>query len=115
MIKIAGVQVFTPADVKVKRFDLEKTRRTASGRLVVDVVATKRQVDVTWRYIPDAALQTILDLLAANKPFFTLEYPDASGQQVMTAHVNGDISTSLWHTIGGVRRWSEVQISFIEQ
>ncbi len=113
-IIIAGTQVARPADVKVGRFDLTKASRTASGKMVMDVIATKRRVDVTWRYLPDADLQTILDVIAANKPFFTLQYPDAGGQQTMTCYA-GDINTSLWHTVGGVRYWSEVSIPFIEQ
>lgn len=114
LLTIAGVQVANPAEVKIGRFDLTKSNRTASGRMVMEYIATKRRVDVVWRYIPDADLQVILNLLAANKPFFTLEYPDAGGQQTMTCYA-GDINTSLWHTINGVRRWSEVSISFIEQ
>lgn len=99
----------------MSRFDLTKSKRTASGRMVMEVVRPGvRRVDVVWRYIPDADLQKILDLLAANKPFFTLQYPDAGGQQTMTCYA-GDINTSLWHTIGGVRRWSEVSIAFIER
>ena len=111
---IAGTKVARPADIKVGRFDLTKSNRTASGKMVMEYIATKRRVDVVWRYIPDADLQVILNLLAVNKPFFTLEYPDAGGQQTMTCYA-GDINTSLWHTINGVRRWSEVSISFIEQ
>jgi len=83
--------------------------------MVMEVVRPGvRRVDVVWRYIPDADLQKILDLLAANKPFFSFEYPDAGGQKTMTAYC-GDINTSLWHTIGGVRRWQEVSIAFIER
>ncbi len=111
---IAGTKVARPADIRVGRFDLTKSNRTASGKMVMEYIATKRRADVVWRYIPDADLQVILNLLAANKPFFTLEYPDAGGQQTMTCYA-GDINTSLWHTINGVRRWSEVSISFIEQ
>ena len=115
MLKIASVQVHDPAELRVSRFDLTKSKRTASGRMVMEVVRPGvRRVDVVWRYIPDADLQKILDLLAANKPFFTLQYPDAGGQQTMTCYA-GDINTSLWHTIGGVRRWSEVSIAFIER
>ena len=114
-IRIAGTLVARPAEVKVGRFDLTKANRTASGRMVMEVVrAGVRRVDVVWRYIPDADLQVILDLLAVNKPFFTLEYPDAGGQKTMTAYC-GDITTSLWHTRGGVRYWDEVSIPFIEQ
>ena len=113
-IYIAGIKVASPADVKVGRFDLTKANRTASGRMKIEYIATKRRVDVVWRYIPDADLQVILNLLAANKPFFTLEYPDAGGQQTITCYA-GDINTSLWHTRNGIRYWSEVSIAFIEQ
>jgi len=111
---IAGTKVARPADIKVGRFDLTKSNRTASGKMVMEYIATKRRVDVVWRYIPDADLQVILNLLAANKPFFTLEYPDAGGQQTMTCYA-GDINASLWHTRNGIRYWSEVSIAFIEQ
>ena len=73
-----------------------------------------RRVDVTWSYLPDAELQTILNVLAANKPFFALKYPDAGGDKTMTCYV-GDIITGLWHTIGGVKRWEDVRLAFIEQ
>lgn len=113
-IYIAGIKVARPADVKVGRFDLVKASRAASGLMRMKYIATKRRVDVTWTYLPDPELEKILDILAANKPFFTLEYPDAGGQQTMTCYA-GDINTGLWHTRGGVRYWKEVSIAFIEQ
>jgi len=73
-----------------------------------------RRVDVVWRHMPDEVLKIMLDVLAANKPFFELRYPDAGGEQHMTCYV-GDITTSLWHTVGGVRYWEEVGLAFIEQ
>jgi len=114
-IRIAGTLVARPAEVKVGRFDITKSSRTASGRMVMEVIRPGvRRVDVVWRYIPDADLQVILNLLAANKPFFTLEYPDAGGQKTMTCYA-GDVNTTLWHTRGGVRYWEEVSVPFIEQ
>lgn len=114
-IVIAGVQVARPAEVKVGRFDLTKAKRTASGRMAMEVIrADVRRVDVTWKMLPDPELQTILSVLAAHKPFFTLQYPDAGGQQTMTCYA-GDVNTTLWHTVNGVRYWSEVSVPFIEQ
>ena len=113
-IYIAGIKVASPADVKVGRFDLVKARRAASGRMKMEYIATKRRVDVTWTYLPDPELEKILDILAANKPFFVLEYPDAGGTKTMTCYA-GDIDTSLWHTMNGMRYWKEVSIAFIEQ
>jgi hypothetical protein len=114
LLKIAGVEVANPAEVSIGRFDLTKSGRTASGKMVMDIVATKRRVDVVWKMIKDSELQTIINTITANKPFFSLTYPDAGGTKTMTCYA-GDITTSLWHTVNGVRYWQEVSIPFIEQ
>ncbi|MBC7193866.1 hypothetical protein [Marinobacter sp.] len=114
LLTITGVQVANPAEIKVGRFDLTKSSRTASGRMVMELIATKRRVDVTWKMLADDQLKQIIDLITAHKPFFTLTYPDAGGTASMTCYA-GDINTSLWHTVGGIRYWSEVTIPFIEQ
>jgi len=114
MLKIAGVSVKAPSEVNIGRFDLTKSGRTASGKMVMDIIATKRRVDVVWKMLPDNELQKIIDTITANKPFFSLEYPDAGGTKTMTCYA-GDIVTSLWHTKNGVRYWEEISIPFIEQ
>ena len=114
MLKIAGITVKAPTELKVGRFDLSKSSRTASGKMVMDITATKRRVDVVWKMLPDDELQKIIDTIAANKPFFTLEYPDAGGQMTMTCYA-GDINAGLWHTKNGIRYWQDVSIAFIEQ
>lgn len=114
MFKIAGVSVINPAELKVGRFDLTKSGRNALGNMIMEVIATKRRVDCTWKMVKDSDLQIIIDTITANKPFFSLEYPDAGGTKTMACYA-GDINTSLWHTINGVRHWDEVMIPFIEQ
>jgi hypothetical protein len=114
MLKIAGVSVKAPTELKIGRFDLTKSGRTASGKMMMDIIATKRRVDVVWKMIPDDELKKILDVINANKPFFSLEYPDTGGTKTMTCYA-GDITTSLWHTKNGIRYWEEVSIPFIEQ
>lgn len=114
MLKIAGVTVKTPSELKIGRFDITKSSRTASGKMTMEVIATKRRVDCTWKMIEDSELQIIIDTITANKPFFSLEYPDAGGSETMTVYA-GDINTSLWHTINDVRYWQEASVAFIEQ
>ena len=114
MLKIAGVLVKAPTDLKIGRFDLTKSSRTASGKMVMELIATKKRVDIIWKMLPDDELQKIIDTITANKPFFSLEYPDTGGSKSMVCYA-GDIVTSLWHTKNGVRYWEEVSIPFIEQ
>jgi hypothetical protein len=112
---IAGIQVAKPSKVKVGRFDITKGERTASGVMRLDVVrAGVRRVDVTWTKLRDDLYEEILDLLAANKPFFEFRYPDAGGTKSMVCYA-GDINADIWHTINGVRYWDTVTIAFIEQ
>lgn len=114
MLKIAGVTVKTPNELKIGRFDLTKSNRTASGKMMMELIAIKRRVDCVWRMLPDNDLKLIVDTITVNKPFFSLEYPDVGGQMTMTCYA-GDIITSLWHTKNGIRYWEEVSIGFIEQ
>ena len=114
MLKIAGITVKTPSELKIGRFDITKSNRTASGKMVMELIATKRRIDCTWKMITDTELQLILDTITANKPFFALEYPDVGGNKTMTCY-SGDINATMWHTKNGVRYWEEVTISFIER
>mgnify|MGYP001478829875 CR=1 FL=1 len=114
MLTIAGTKVANPAEVQVGRFDLTKSDRTASGKMVMEIIATKLRVDVTWKMLKDSDLKTIIDIITVHKPFFSLAYPDAGGTQSMTCYA-GDIVAGLWHTVGSIRYWEEVQIAFIEQ
>jgi hypothetical protein len=114
VFRIAGVKIKTPSEVKIGRFDITKAERNAAGKMVMDIIATKRRVDCTWALIADSDLQTILNAITANKPFFALEYPEVGGQNTMICY-SGDINTGLWHTKNGVRYWQDVSIPFIEQ
>lgn len=114
MLWIAGTHVKNPAAIRLGVFDLTKADRTADGTMVMDIIATKRRVDVTWKFISDTDLALIVDTITAHKPFFTLRYPEAGRERTITCYA-GDINTSLWHTIGGVRTWEECTIAFIEQ
>jgi hypothetical protein len=76
MLKIAGVTVKTPSELKIGRFDITKSNRAASGKMIMELIATKRRVDCIWTLIADNELQLIIDTITANKPFFILEYPD---------------------------------------
>lgn len=112
---IAGVEVAPPSELEFGEFDLVKAKRTASGRMTMEVIrAGVRRIDVTWRYLPDPALRTILDVLRANKPFFTVQYEDGDSMGSMTAYA-GDIRRIPGHKLHGVRYWKEVQVPLIEQ
>jgi len=116
VFRIAGVQVKTPAlPLKFGRFNLTKSNRVASGKMKMEIIRKNvRRIDVTWKMLEDSEFKKILDLIDANEPFFTLEYPDVGGQKTMRCY-RGDINYSMWFIKNGIRYWEEVSIPFIEQ
>ena len=104
MLKIAGVTVKSPSELKVGRYDITKSNRSASGKMMMELIATKRRVDCVWKMLPDNDLKLIIDTITANKPFFSLEYPDAGSSQTMTCyagHCNQPVAHEKWYKILG--------------
>ena len=116
VLRIAGVEVAPPSEIQVGRFDLARTTRAASGRLVSDVIrAGVRRLTVVWRALPDPDLKEILDLLGAHKPFVAIEYEDAGEAGSMMATVDGEIQYGMAHRVRGVRYWTEISVTLEEQ
>lgn len=114
LLTIAGVAVANPATIEVGEFDLSKSNRAASGLMSMDIIATKRRLDVTWRYLPDPERRKIEDLIRANRPFFTVAWQDGDSTSSMVAYA-GDRKKKLWLRVGNTRYWEEFTVAFIER
>jgi len=112
---IDEIQIKTPTELKVGIFRLSKAERLASGKMVMDIIATKRRLDLSWEIIEDNELQKILDLLDS-RVFHKVVYPDPqSGEEYpITAYV-GDINQEIFQERGGIRYWRDVSMALIEQ
>jgi hypothetical protein len=115
VITIDGTQIKSPTDLKIGIFRLSKAGRVSSGKMVMDIIAQKRRLDLTWEAIRGDHLNQILDLLDANT-FYQVGYPDPKNpdaQTTITAYV-GDINQTLFRT-DWKRVWKGVTIALIEQ
>lgn len=116
MITINGQQIANPASVELGKFKLTKSSRSSSGLMNMDIIATKRKIDLNWDKIAGADLKLILDILDG-QVFHQVAYPDpqgAGGQSTITAYA-GDITQRAWHQLNGVRYWENVSIGLIER
>lgn len=114
-VLINGIQIKTPTELKVGVFRLTKAERLASGKMAMEIIATKRRLDMRWEIITDADLQQILGILDS-KVFHTVQYPDPQNGETatITAYV-GDINQAAWQKITGTRYWKDVSLALIEQ
>jgi len=114
MIAINGITLPEPVSIQTSDEDIIKKRTTASGRIVIDYIATKKVVNVVWGTLTDAEAQQIINTINANKPFFTLEFTDAGGTATITAYAE-KIQRSIKSVYGGEIIWAGMQITFKER
>lgn len=112
---IDGVTIKTPTELKVGVFRLSKAERTASGKMVMEIIAIKRRLDCKWSIIKGSDLKRILDLLDS-KVFHTVTYPDpkTGENHTITCYV-GDINMTVSQIINADRYYTDVSIALIEQ
>lgn len=115
IVRIDGVQIKSPSDLKAGTFRLSKSGRLSSGLMVMDIIAQKRRIDLTWKAISGKHLNLIVDLIDTNT-FYTIEFPDpkrGGEMATMVAYV-GDVNQTLFRT-DGKYVWTDVTLGFIER
>ena len=114
-MKINSTPIKTPTELKVGVFRLSKADRTQSGKMVMEIIAIKRRLDLKWSVISDTDLQQMMNILDSGT-FYTVEYVDPKNGETatITAYV-GDINQSAWQKPGSTRYWKDVSLALIEQ
>lgn len=115
LLKINGVDVVpTPSDLNVGIQDGGKWERNANWTMIGEIIATKAKLDITWSYITPAQLSTLLT--AMNTTFFTVTYtdPTTNALRTMTAY-KGDRTVGVLDFVGGVMRYKDFKVNFIER
>ena len=52
-------KIKAPTDITVSPEILDKAERTVDGTMVIDIVGTKRKVDVSWEYLSKEDMTTL--------------------------------------------------------
>lgn len=112
---INGVKVKTPTNLEPGIFRISEGDRTASGRMVLEVIAIKRRLDIQYALIEDTELKQILDLFESSS-FCDITYPDPQkGEDCTLRFYTGDIKTPVGQKIKGTRYYQNVTFAVIEQ
>lgn len=95
--------------------DLTKAERNANGTMIIERIATKRKIEMSWTYLSSADLSTLLTAIGTNI-FFTVAYPDpvTESERTGTFYV-GDRKAGAIDYQNGVVRWKDIGFNFIEQ
>jgi hypothetical protein len=113
-MRINGTEIKTPT-LKVSTFVISNSERTADGTMVMDIIAEKRRLDLTWTIIRDTELEQVMALLSG-QVFHTVTYPDpARGEETTITVYRGDAGQDVGQRVAGTRYWQNVTLAFIER
>ena len=115
MIKINTVAISTPSSFNCSINDIVKAERNANGTMIIEKITTKRKLEMSWSYLSQSALSTLLTAVSTSV-FFTVEYPDTlTGALRSGTFYVGDRSADMIDYQSGVARYRNVKFNFIEQ
>lgn len=114
MIKIDGITIPTPSDYTVGIMDLSKAERNARGTLILERIATKRKIELSWNYLDKDKLSQLLNLVSP--VFFQVEYIDPQDNRRKTGtFYAGDRKVGALDYRNGVIRYKDIKFNIIER
>lgn len=114
MIKINGVDIPTPSDFTVSIMDISKAERNANGTMIIERIATKRKLELSWKFLSKENLGKILK--AVSPVFFAVIYldPETSTTKTGTFYA-GDRKAGALDYRNGKIRYKDIGFNLIER
>ena len=114
LISIGGVDLPTPSEFSVSIADISKAERNANGTMVIERIATKRKLEIGYRYLSRTDLGSLLALI--DPVTFSVTYMDPKTNANRTSiFYCGDRSIGMLDFVSSVPRYRDVKFNLIEK
>lgn len=114
LITIGGVALPAPESYDVKLVDIAKSDRNAAGNLIIERIATKRQIELGWGRLSGTEYSAILN--AVDPVFFSVTYFDPKANALKTGtFCCGDRQAPMMFFVNGAPEWKDIKLSLTER
>lgn len=114
MLEINNTPIPSPSSFQVGIMDISDGERNAKGDMLIDRIATKRKIELNWKFLESNELSKLLQLV--NNVFFFVKYPDpmTGNMETKTFYV-GDRTVPMCTFKDGKPLWNDIGFNFIEK
>lgn len=113
LITIGGVDIPTPADYQISILDISKASRNANGTMIIERVATKRKIELSWKKLSREQLSLILT--AVSPVSFSVTYMDPKDNTYKSGYFYaGDRACPMLSFVNGVPVYKDVKFNIVE-
>ena len=114
LIKINGVAIPTPSDVKFSVMNITNSERNANGSMIMELIAQKQKLELSWKFLKKEDLNFILS--AVDGIFFEVTYLNPkTGILTTKTMYSGDRSMDALDYINETIRYKDIKMNFIER
>ncbi|KRQ86060.1 hypothetical protein ABG79_02192 [Caloramator mitchellensis] len=114
VLKINGADVPAPSSLIVGIMDISKAERNAQGTMIIERIATKRKLELSWSYLTKDELSNLLNKVSP--VFFEVTYTDPQTGVLRTGTFYcGDRSVGMMDYNNGNIRWKDIKFNLIER
>lgn len=115
MFTLNTVTIPSPSSYSVNILDISKADRNANGEMILEIIATKRKLELSYNYLSNTDLSSLLSKFTGNT-FFTMVYPDTvTGAAKSGVFYVSDRKSEAIDYQSGVPRWKGISFSLIEK
>lgn len=118
MMQINGTAVKSPSEMLITITDAAtRVDRNAAGLAVIDRTGRKRRLEITWAYLTNAELNTILTNAGVSGVFFTVQYYDPETGAARTGTFYAAQQTMGMQRYSGTSAvgWEDVKLDLMER
>lgn len=114
LVNVGGNDLPTPSDFSVGIQDISNAQRNASGLMIIERIATKRTVNISYAYLDQVTLSNVLNWVSAT--YFNVTYLDPQTNAMRTGSFYcGDRAMGMIDYISGTPRYKDIKFELIER
>ena len=113
LISVSGVALPTPSEFQVGYMMVSKAERNANGTMIIEKIAEKRKLFLTYAYVSESDASLILKAVAPTT--YTVVYMDPQTRSMKSGSFYcGDRNLGMIDYINGKARFKELTFNLIE-
>ena len=111
--KINGKIVKSPKEITISPEHLDNAERTLDGTMVIDIIGTKKKVDVSWEFLCKEDMTTLTTETGSDK-FSEITFHDNKTGELTTITARAENLTYMpyYDWTKGQLIWKSVSVSF---
>ena len=114
MITIGSTKVKNPSSLTVSLYDITEAERNAKGTMVIDLIARKYKLELTWSYLTQQELTEILNAIQTSITFKVSFTDPVTGNTISKTCYSGDRTAPMLSYSENSITWKDFKVNLIE-